>query len=370
MNFNSIPGHEKIKEELLSMTDNNRLPHALLFTGPKGNGKLALALAITSYVQCRSKNGTDICGICPSCKKTNKLAHPDINFIIPNIASEQKQLSTQELMAEWRKLTLENPYIEIEDWLEKLDSGTKMANINKESINSVIDYFNYTLFEGERKIVIIWNAELLGGEGNRLLKLIEEPPQNSLIILVAEDTSKILKTILSRCQIIRIPPFSDDDLEKWIYDKAGEDSSLIRQMISLAEGDINKLIKLMKVEQTDLFEFLLNWLNVSYLGISEKILQFSEEFARMGKETQKQFFLYTLRFLEQVLKSYYLKTDKIRLNERELNSMEKLKTMLGSEKLIILAEEINKNIYHIERNANPKLLIFESSFKLNRILRN
>lgn len=369
MTFNSIPGQEKIKQELLSMTNNERLPHALLLTGPKGNGKLALALALTSYIQCSSKNGIDKCGICPACKKTNKFIHPDINFIVPNIASEQKCLSTQELMSEWRKLLIANPFIEMDDWIEKLTSESKQANINKESIISVIDYFNLSLFEGNKKIMIIWNAELMAAEANRLLKLIEEPPQDALIILIAEDTSKIIKTILSRCQIFRIPPFSDDDLEKWISEKMPEEKKLVRQMISISEGDISKLIKLMNVEQTDFFELLMKWLNVSYQGLSENIFQFSEEFHRLTKETQKQFLLYTLRFMEQVIKSYYLDTDKIRLNQRELNSMEKLKNMLSIDNLIFLCEEINKNIYNIERNAFSKLMIFESSLKLNNVLR-
>ena len=370
MNFNTIPGHSKIKQELIALVDNDRLPHALLLTGPKGNGKLAIALALTSYIQCTAKNGIDICGICRSCKKTNKLMHPDISFILPNFSSEQKAIAQPEIMSEYRKLVAENPFIEPEDWLEKLASETKQANINKNAIVSVIDYFNYSLFEGNKKIVVIWNAELMAGEANRLLKLIEEPPADSSIILIAEDTSKIIKTILSRCQTIRIPPFNDDDLERWLNEKMPGDKNLIRQMINIAEGDISKLIKLMQVEQTDFFELLLKWLNTSYQGLSEKIAAFSEEFNRMNRDNQKQFFHYTLRFLEQVIKSYFLETNDIKLNQREMDSMEKLKTMLSIDKLILVSEMINKNIYSIERNVNSKLMIFDSSFKLNNILRN
>ncbi|MGE5355778.1 MAG: ATP-binding protein [Deltaproteobacteria bacterium] len=369
MNFSTIPGQQRIKNELVAMTDNNRLPHAVLLTGPRGNGKLALALALSSYIQCENKNGTDKCGACPACKKTDKLIHPDINFIIPVIASEQKSKSYPELLAEWRKMIIENPFSEPEDWISKMSNESNTANINKEAINSVLEYFNYSLFEGSKKIMLIWNAELMSNEANRLLKLIEEPPKDSVIILIAEDTSKVLKTILSRCQIFRIPPFSDEDLEKWIRDKIHEDNNILRQMISISEGNISKLISLSTLDQTDFFELLIKWLNTSFQGIAENISVFSEEFSRMPKETQKQFFHYILRFLEQVHRSFELENPDIRLNQKELDSMEKLKTLIPGKKLLLFAEEVNKNIYYIDRNANSKLMIFETTLKLNRIFK-
>lgn len=368
MHFEVIPGHIKLKQELTALVDNNRLPHAILFTGPSGNAKLAFALALSSYIQCMNKNGKDKCGSCPACKKTTKLIHPDINYTIPVIGT-QSSATMSDNIGKWRKLVTDNPFAELSDWLGIMNAESRLANINKDAILSVNDYYKYTRFEGNKKIMIIWNAELMGNEGNRLLKLIEEPPSESLIILIAEDTSKILKTILSRCQIFRIPPFSYDELESWASEKSGLNINISRQMIAIADGDINRLIRFFREEQTDYFDLFLKWLNTAYAGKTDQILKFAEEFARMSRENQKQFFSFILKFLEQSIKSFYLDEAGIKLTEKEKSSLEKLKTMLNERKLISLAEEINNNIIYVERNINSKLMIFDSSLNINRLFR-
>lgn len=368
MFFKDIPGQDKIKNELVSLVKNDRVPHALLLTGPEGNGKLALALAFASFIQCRSKSEDEKCGTCPSCKKTQKNFHPDISFVFPNIAS-QKKYSDIELHSVWRKNLVTNPFIELHDWLNILDAENKQANINKESVISVSEFFNIGMFEGEKKIMIIWNAELLGNEGNRLLKLIEEPPANSLLILIAENTSQILNTIISRCQVIRIPPFSNDDLEQFASLKYAENEKILFQLINLAEGNINKLMKLMDSDNSDLFELLIKWLNVSYMGRADGISNFTEEFTKLNKFSQKQFFVYTLKFLEQTLRSDFLKSSDLKLSEKEKNSMEKIKQMLNQDKILNLIEQVDQNIYYYDRNANPKILIFEASLRLNRLMK-
>jgi DNA polymerase-3 subunit delta' len=316
MHFDIIPGHIKLKQELIALVDNNRLPHAILFTGPTGNAKLAFALALSSYIQCANKNGEDKCGSCSACKKTTKLIHPDINYTIP-VSGAHSQASMSENIGKWRKLAIENPFIELSDWLIVMNAESKLANINKDAILAVNDYYNYTRFEGSKKIMIIWNAELMGNEGNRLLKLIEEPPADSLIILIAEDTSKILKTILSRCQTFRVPPFSYDELENWASEKSNSDTNLTRQKIAIADGNINRLISFFSEDQTDYFDLFLKWLNTAYIGKTDQILKFAEEFARMSRENQKQFFSYILKFLEQAIKSFYLDETGLKLTEKE-----------------------------------------------------
>jgi DNA polymerase-3 subunit delta' len=368
MFFRDIPGHQKIKNELISLVKNNRVPHAIILTGPEGNGKLAFALALASYIQCKSRQEDDICGICPSCKKTQKNYHPDINFTFPIIASQKKK-SDIEFHSDWRKNIAGNPFIELNDWISIMDGESKQANINRESVISISEFFNIGMFEGEKKIMIIWNAELLGNEGNRLLKLIEEPPANSLLIFVAENTSQILNTILSRCQVIRIPPFSNDDLEKFARIKYSENEKIMLQLINMADGNISKLMKLMDSDNSDLFELLIKWLNTSYLGKADGISSFAEEFTKLNKFSQKQFFIYTLKFLEQTLRSDFLKSSDLKLSEKEKSSMEKIKQMLNQDKILNLIEQVNQNIYYYDRNANPKILIFEASLRLNMLMK-
>lgn len=367
MKFANIPGHFEIKKDLISLVENHRLPHALIFTGPKGNGKLSLALALASYIQCKGNKESDKCGKCIACKKTDKLIHPDINFVIPTISAGKKSLPSSEFVTQWREMILENQFVDIHDWMKYIGAENKQPNIAKVSIEELVNSFNFKVFEGNKKISIIWYSEFLGYEGNRILKLIEEPPHDSLIILIAEDSTKVLPTILSRCQIIKAPPFKDEELIEWAQGISTE--SNLSQLVSIAEGNISSLNNLLKEDINDLFDELLNWFRLCYQGKSVDLVPFSDRFSRKSKDNQKYFFRYGLTFLEHVLKSYYLPREEIKLVDDEFNSMMKIRNVLSEEKIYLIIDDFNKNIRFLERNANAKLLIFTSSIKLHQILK-
>ncbi|RMG84042.1 MAG: hypothetical protein D6714_08740, partial [Bacteroidetes bacterium] len=209
MLFNDVLGQQAAKDSLRQMAMSDRVAHALLFAGPGGSGSLSLALAFAQYLLCARPTPTDACGQCPHCLKAAKLIHPDIHFSFPTIGTNVK---SDHFLPQWRQAMATNPYLSLNDWLQKIGAENKQGNINKEECLNIIRKMSLKTFESPRKVLIIWRPEFLGKEGNRLLKLIEEPPENTHFILVAEQPDQILNTILSRCQLFKIPALTDSDI--------------------------------------------------------------------------------------------------------------------------------------------------------------
>ena len=224
------------------MVDGNRIPHALLFLGSAGCGKLALALAFAQYLVCRNKKDGEACGKCPHCIKAGKLVHPDIHFSFPTVGTNVK---SDELLKEWRKALEENPYLDINQWMQQIGAENKQANINKEECLNIIRKLSLKTFEGNHKVMIIWLPEFLGKEGNRLLKIIEEPPENTNFILVAENSDLILNTILSRCQIVKINQLSDEEVVEGLKLKKEISEEKAQSLSHLVDGDLNEAMKLL-----------------------------------------------------------------------------------------------------------------------------
>lgn len=371
MRFSDIPGQESVKKELISLYENDRVPHALLFSGPQGNGKLALALAFASFLQCKGDKKDDKCGKCIACNKTDKFIHPDINFIFPTHGKvrSDKYITCSMKTKEWREMLSGNMDFSFDDWVNFAGFKGKQATIYKDSVIELIDYFRLKRFEGNKKISIIWKAELLGKEGNKILKLIEEPPPDSLFILVADNTKKILPTILSRCQIIRIPPYSNEDLLNWAAANDITTDSNLEELANIAEGSIIEFKNLLNQDYTGFFDLFLNWLRLCYQGNSKELASYAEEFYKSTTNNQKYFFKYGLKFLEKTLKSFYLNREHITLTEKEYESMLKIRNLLNHEKIIKMIDIFNNSINSIERNANIKILIFNNSLKIHKILR-
>ena len=194
MAFSNIIGQEKVKQMLHQMVHGDRLPHALLFLGPSGSGKLALALALAQYLLCENRQDSDSCGQCPSCSKSQRFIHPDLHFSFPSVGTN---VTSDSFLPQWRKWMEENPYLTVNEWLQSIGAENRQGNINKEECAAIIRKLSLKIFEGSHKILVMWLPEYLGKEGNRLLKLIEEPPEDTIFILVAENQELILNTILS-----------------------------------------------------------------------------------------------------------------------------------------------------------------------------
>src|ERR1700722_6343612 len=238
MGFKSVIGQAHVKQHLADLVKSNRLSHALLLLGPEGSGALPMALAFAQYVVCENKKDGDACGVCASCMKASQLIHPDIHYAYPVIPKKpgDKPVST-DYGVEWREFVAQYPYGNAYDWLQFIGAENKQGNITAQECNDIIHKLSLKSFESGYKILLMWMPEYLGNEGNKLLKLIEEPPPNTLFILVAENESSILPTILSRTQLIKIPLLDVIDIEDALIDRAKISPEKARQVASISEGN-------------------------------------------------------------------------------------------------------------------------------------
>ena len=396
MQFQSITGQKETKEQLVQMVQHNRLSHALLFLGKEGSGALQLALAFAQYIVCNPQpkevdlfaaepqttnhkpqtKGNDSCGQCPACTKANQLIHPDIHFSYPVITKKpgEKPIST-DFIKEWREFIVTNPYGNVYDWLQFIGAENKQGNITAHECTDIIRKLNLKSFESEYKILVMWMPEFLGKEGNKLLKLIEEPPPNTLFILVAENEDLILPTILSRTQLVKIPMLTNPEVEVALELNAGVKIEKAQQIAALAEGNYREALQLLQHADDDWEVMLREWLNAIIRTGPVAQVKWIDDTAKLGREKQKQFLKYFIHLLEQAIRMRVMvnATEPITQNSKHeiqndfASRLNKL-CELGQQEAII--NELDKASYYIERNANAKMLFHALSIRLYHIINN
>jgi DNA polymerase III subunit delta' len=394
MQFHSITGQKETKEQLVQLVQHNRLSHALLFLGKEGSGALQLALAFAQYIVCEKTNGKqtaetpslfgepepqttnhkpqtgDSCGICPACTKANELIHPDIHFSYPVIPRKpgDKPIST-DYIKEWREFIAKEPYGNLYDWLQFIGAENKQGNITAHECNDIIRKLNLKSFESEYKILVMWMPEFLGKEGNKLLKLIEEPPPNTLFILVAENEDLILPTILSRTQLVKIPRLSNQEVEAGLELNAGVKMEKAQQIALLAEGNYREALQLLQHADDDWEIMLREWLNAIIRTGPVAQVKWIDETAKLGREKQKQFLRYFIHLLEEAVRLRVMGTtnNKPQTANDFAARLNKLCDLSQQEAII---NELDKASYYIERNANAKMLFHALSIRLYHIINN
>ncbi len=398
MQFHSITGQKDIKEQLVQMVQHNRLSHALLFLGKEGSGALQLALAFAQFIVCRSAAGkqqsaiqepslfgepepvssiqlpassNDSCGVCPACKKANELIHPDIHFSYPVITRKpgEKPIST-DFIAEWRSFIAQNPYGNVYDWLQFIGAENKQGNITAHECMDIIRKLNLKSFESEYKILIMWMPEFLGKEGNKLLKLIEEPPPNTLFILVAENEDLILPTILSRTQLVKIPMLSNLEVEAALELNAGVAMEKAQQVAAVAEGNYREALQLLQHADDDWELMLREWLNAIVRTGPVAQVKWIEDAAKLGREKQKQFLKYFIHLLEEAIRLRVIGSPNNGQPSTANDFAARLNKLCDISQQEAIITELDKASYYIERNANPKMLFHALSIRLYHIINN
>lgn len=365
MAFKDIIGQHDVKQLLQGMIENDRIPHAQIFLGGEGSGKLATAIAFAQSAMCSDSQKGEACGTCSHCVKSSKLIHPDIHFSYPTIGSK---VTSASFSKEWREAILTNPYFNIQEWLQQINAENKQGNINKDECDAIVKKLSLKTFEGKYKILILWLPEYLGKEGNRLLKLIEEPPENTLFVLVAENVELILNTILSRCQILKFKPLSDSEIIEELESK-GLDSDKASGIAHLSNGNLNQALALITDSENDNALLFLEWLRICYLGKPREIITWSDKFAAIGRENQKYFFDYGLFFLREYMVLKLTGNDNVRLSERELKTAKNLTKVIEYGQIEPISIILTDAAFHISRNANPKILMTDITARMNKILR-
>lgn len=375
----------------------NRLAHALLFLGKEGSGTLQLAIAFAQYVVCEKTRGkqsavgnqqsgsslfgdslpaqdselptNDSCGVCSGCKKANELVHPDIHFSYPVVTKKSgtPPIST-DYVSEWREFIKGYPYGNVYDWLQFIGAENKQGNITAHECNDIIKKLSLKSFESPYKILILWMPEYLEKEGNKLLKIIEEPPPNTLFILVAENESLILPTIVSRCQLVKIPMLETKEIEAALVSRNNTDATKARQVAATSDGNYRDALQQLQHADEDWQSLLRDWLNAILKTGPAAQTKWVEEISRLGREKQKQFLRYFNHLLEQSIHLRITDTGSDGSVETDFaNRINKI-TDIAQQQAIV--EELDKAVYYIERNANSKMLFHALTIKLYHIIKN
>ncbi|MCY4778709.1 hypothetical protein ORI89_03530 [Sphingobacterium sp. UT-1RO-CII-1] len=364
MQFKDIIGNQNIKKHLLQTVKSNRVSHAQLFLGPESSGSLALAVAYAQYINCENKKNDDSCGVCNSCNKYQKLIHPDLHFSYPFFANGKDDLATNYL-EDWRKAFLSNPYMDLDFWRQNLDAENKQANINIAEAHNIIKKLSYKAFEAEYKVLIMWLPEYLDIQGNALLKLIEEPPAKTLFILVAENADKILNTIISRTQLVKIDKLSPDEIKEYLEQHKNMSPERSEEIAFIADGNMQKAIKLTHENANPYFDLLINWLRIIVTDSGLNIIKYTEEdFPKLGRENQKNFIIYSVNMLRQIILVQQQLQNLVLLQGEELNFVNRFSEIFSLEQIESAIELLEKTHYKIERNANPKILFLDLSLQL------
>jgi DNA polymerase III subunit delta' len=394
--FSNVIGQQDVKQKLAELVNHNRLSHALLFIGNEGAGALPLAMAFAQYLVCERVGSresgvgspslfggdllpptssltpqTDSCGKCPACMKAAGLVHPDIHFSYPTVTKKpgEKPIAT-DFITEWREFIRINPYGNLFDWIEQIkEKENSQGKITAEECNDIIRKLNLKSFESGFKVLILWMPELLREEGNKLLKLIEEPPPLTLFILITENESQVLPTIVSRCQLIRIPALSPAEIESALIERNKTAPEIAKQVSCISDGSYREAMQLVIHAEDDWQSLLRDWLNAMLKTGPIAQAKWVEEMGRLGREKQKQFLRYFNHLLAQAIRLRLSGNDSnLSLPDKEKDFAERLNKIAGIEQQEAIIAELDKASYYIERNAHGKMLFHALTIKLYHII--
>ncbi len=375
MLFSDINVAQDLKNRLIQAVKKGRVPHAQLFLGQGGRGGLSLALAYAQYISCENPGENDACGKCDSCKKYNHLAHPDLHFVFPVVKTPKNSKPFSiDFIEQWKKFVQSTNFHTLEDWLKFLGYENAQPQIYVHEAENIIKTLNYKAFSAKYKIMIIWLPEKMNiAAANKLLKIIEEPPENTIFLLVSHDDQNILPTIKSRTQIIKLPPLSVEGIKAELKKYFPEtDEQIIDQAAKSAGGDFiiarNFLLDSLG-ENNTYFDLFVKFMREAYAAKPINMLDLSEELHKLDKEKQKQFLHYSLHLLRQAFILNLNIKQITYLSEKELNFVKKFSAFVNKKNIDYFNFEFSKAINDLERNANPRLVFSDLLFTSSKLLK-
>lgn len=368
MKFSDISGYESLKSQLIQSAVSDQIAHAQLFLGPEGGPNLSLALAFSAYINCQNRTSEDSCGECDACRKNAKLVHPDVHFAFPVSATKKikaKDVVSVKFLSEWRNFVIQDPYNNAGGWNNYFGGENKQLNISRQESREIIKNLSLKPFEGLYKIMIIWLPEYMHpAAANALLKILEEPPQNTLFLLVSNDETKLLSTILSRTQIVQIRPFSDEEIKALLINQHFIDEDKAGQIAHLVDGNINEALRLAREVEDDSHKMFRDWMRLCYIGDLMELTKWTEKFNSMSKVAQQTLFHYGLSMMREALIVSNNELELTRLMGEELKFVKNFSKILSLESIEKISDILNEAFYHIERNAHSKILFLSVSLKI------
>jgi len=374
MSFKSVIGQEALRDQLIHSTRENRVSHALLFHGPPGSGKFPLAVAFAQYLNCSDPGPEDACGVCPACQKAEKFIHPDIHFVFPVITGTKagSEPVSDNFIADWREYLAESPYPSLPGWLKFMKVENKQAKIFKKEAASIVSKLQLKAFESDYKILIIWMPEKMNATAaNKLLKIIEEPPEKTIFLLVAQSTGDILPTILSRTQLIRVKKIPDEVLSQHLIKKYPDKEKLIAGITRLADGNYLEAVDLIEAnEQNQIyFDHFVNWMRLIYSFKISELLAFMPTIVELGREKQKDFLLFCLKMIKGNFHLNQKMDDIVRMSPEQKDFSVKFSKYINTGNIADLSLLFSEAISQIGMNANPRILFLDMSTRIFKLLR-
>lgn len=370
MLFKQVVGQEDIKHRLIRMVNENRVSHSLLFTGPEGNGKLAVAIAFAQYLNCLNPSENDSCGECSSCKKYAKLVHPDLHFVFPVIKNNsEKNPVSNTYLTEWRALVNETPYFSLTTWLNQIrkEGDNKQGAIFTSESSEIIKKLSLKTFEGNYKVMIIWMPEKMNeATANKLLKILEEPSQNTVFILVSNKPDEMISTILSRTQQLKIPSLTYDEIANHLSHKFHMPIADVQGAAKVANGNLiygEEQIQ-MSEENKFFFEQFIQMMRDSYARKVGDLLKWVEEMSRQPREIQRNFLNYAINMIRENYVMNFKHPDIVYLTPEQLEWSKKFSPFINDNNAMMIAEDFSLADSHIGQNGNSKVVLFDLGLKL------
>lgn len=369
MLFADVAAPDSIKNRLTELAAGGRVAHALLFYGSPGGAQLPAAVAFARFLFCRQRGVHDSCGTCPSCLKINKLAHPDLHWVFP-VALSKDVRKSDDVLSEFREAFLAFPYLGLNDWFNSLDAENKQPVIGKDEANEIIRKLNYTSYEGRGKVMIIWMPEKMNGEAsNKLLKILEEPPDETFFFLVSESIEQLLPTILSRVQTVQVPPAGITEIARVVAKNFSLSQQMAEELAAGAHGNIKQAFLMAdeNVSENIYLDLYRNFMRHSLRFDPFKITAWIEELQGLGREKQKQFLDYALQMFRSSILIKHI-PQQVYGSVDEKDFLQKFHPYITPQNHEQLAEEFGKAAYHLERNANTKIVFMDLALTTNALL--
>lgn len=372
MTFAKVIGQQRLQQQLLQECQTGRLSHARLLVGKEGVGKMALALGVAQYVNCDTPTNEDACGICPSCVKFNKIIHPDLHFVFPIVKMAGKTSTVcDDFLESWREFLFNNRCVSLSNWYRHIGVDNKQGMIYAEESSEIIRKLNRKSYEGKYKIVIIWLPEKMHHScANKLLKILEEPPQKTLFFMLTENPEEILPTIYSRAQALRVPKIDEDSLYAHLKEKEHSEE-LLKGIVALAEGSITQAKRLLE-EQENLqfnFEEFKNLMRLAYTRNIPELYDWTEKMAKIGRERQKQFMDYASRMVRESFMYNFKQESLYRITPEELGFSSNFSPFIQAQNVEALYQHFSKAYADISANGNAKIILMDLSIQIVRNIR-
>lgn len=379
MLFSEILGQEHIKNHLTKSTDSGRIPHAQLFVGPEGCGTLPMAIAYAQYILCGNTNGENSNGNATCNLKFQNFSHPDLHFVFPVAPNSEVKSHpvSANFMKSWREFITEMPYGSLFDWYKKIDIANKQGQIGVDEAQEIVKSLSLKAYEGGYKVMIIWMADKMNtATANKLLKLLEEPPQKTVFLLVTEDEDDILQTILSRCQVLHFGGLSEQAIADALVSRENIEPAKAQKLAHQAQGNYNRAIQLLHKKGDDypFEEWFVQWVRAAFrakgnAAAIHDLISWSEQIAGIGREAQKQFLDFCITMFRQALMLNYQAKELVYIEPTvDKFKLKNFAPFVNGNNINDIFKELSDAIYHIERNGNAKIILTDLSIKLTRLI--